>query len=437
MCDHTCYNICRHEDREGQLRFRPKLARRVIAALIAALIAGLVSGPADIQAGLEPGGQLGASHVSRPPAALTPQITAAPSSAVPNQQVVLLGSGFSNITVAGGTLSDGKHQITGTGRSTVTMGGTVLQSPYITYPIDLDNGGNWVAQIIIEGNSATFGTSNLQFVAKDTGGASATASVSLTTRKITLDDTESRIGSKVKVNGVGFPAANVLSPKSFRVNLTYGSNNLTSVTPDTDGKFEVTFLVPTAALIPSTNSVAATIVGTASTVTVDHSVPAATTSVAPASGPSGTTVTVTGINFRAFRTISDVTIGVLTILQSSQTTDADGGFTITGVVPVLPPGVKVVSSTVGGVKSFSSFNVLEPDVPPTPTFAPTPTSAPSITPAIGLAPLIDDENLVRVWHFDPSAQDTPPSFDWALYDPRPIFALANTVTRLTTGSSIG
>ncbi len=311
----------------------------------------------------------------------------------------------------------------------------MLQSPYITYPIDLDNGGNWVAQIIIEGNSATFGTSNLQFVAKDTGGASATASVSLTTRKITLDDTESRIGSKVKVNGVGFPAANVLSPKSFRVNLTYGSNNLTSVTPDTDGKFEVTFLVPTAALIPSTNTVTATIVGTASTVTVDHSVPASTTSVAPASGPSGTTVT--GINFRAFRTISDVTIGVLTILQSSQTTDADGGFTITGVVSVLPPRVKVVSSTVGGVKSFSSFNVLEPDVPPTPTFAPTPTPAPSITPAIGLAPLIDDENLVRVWHFDPSAQDTPPSFGWALYDPRPIFALANTVTRLATGSSIG
>ena len=78
MCEHTCYNICRHEDREGQLRFRPKLARRLIAALIAALIAGLVSGPAAIQAALEPGGHVGAARVSRPPAALTPKITAAP-----------------------------------------------------------------------------------------------------------------------------------------------------------------------------------------------------------------------------------------------------------------------------------------------------------------------------------------------------------------------
>ena len=100
MCEHTCYNICRHEDREGQLRFRPKLARRLIAALIAALIAGLVSGPAAIQAALELGGHVGAARVSRPPAALTPQITANPSSAVPNQAVVLIGSGFNNITVA-------------------------------------------------------------------------------------------------------------------------------------------------------------------------------------------------------------------------------------------------------------------------------------------------------------------------------------------------
>ena len=415
------------------MRFRPKLARPMIAALIATLIAGLISGPAVIQAALEPGGHVGASHVSRPPAAATPKIEATPKTAVVNQAVVLIGGGFSAKSVAGGTGSGGRHQITGTVSSTITMGGTVIQSPYITYPIDLDDGGSWVAEIIIEGNSSTLGASNLVFKATDTGGASASASVSLTKPKISLDDDESRIGTNVKINGVGFPATNVLSPNSFRVNLTYGSNNLTSVTPDTDGEFEVTIIVPTSALIPSTNTITATIVGTTTTAEKDHSVPADSTSVAPSAGPSGTTVTVTGTNFRAFRTITDVTIGVLTILRSSETTDADGGFTITGVVSVLPPGVKVVSSTVGGVKSFSSFNVLQPDVPPTPTFAPTPTPAPSITPAIGLAPLIDDEKLVRVWHFDPSAQDTPPSFGWALYDPRPIFALANTVTRLTTG----
>jgi len=314
------------------------------------------------------------------------------------------------------------------------MDGNTLQSPYITYPIDLDDGGSWVAELIIEGNSSTFSASSLQFVAKDTGGATATASVNLVSRKISIDDSESRIGTTVKLNGVGFPATNVTSPKNFRVTIQYGSNNLTSVTPDTDGEFEVDFVVPTAAVIPSTNTITATISGTTSTSTVNHSVPAATTSIAPTSGPSGTTVTVTGTNFRAFRTISDVTIGVLSILPSSSTTtDKDGSFTITGVVPGLPPGIRRVEATVSGVESFASSKVTEPDVLPTATPAPTPTPAPSVDPAAGLAPLIADENLVRVWHFDPSAQDTPPGFGCALYDPKPIFALANTVARLTAG----
>ena len=414
------------------MSIRPKLASRVIAAVIAALIAGFVSGPVYIQGALGPGGTMGASIVTNRPALLTPTISASPSSAVPNQAVVLIGGGFSAKSVAGGTGSGGRHKVTGTEASIITMGGNTLQSPYITYPIDLDDGGSWVAELIIEGNSSTFSASSLQFVAKDTDGATATASVNLGSRKISIDDSESRIGTTVKLNGVGFPATNVTSPKSFRVTIQYGSNNLTSVTPDTDGEFEVDFVVPTAAVIPSTNTITATISGTTSTSTVNHSVPATTTSIAPTSGPSGTTVTVTGTNFRAFRTISDVTIGVLSILPSSSTTtDKDGSFTITGVVPGLPPGTRRVESTIGGVKSFASFKVTEPDVPPTATPAPTP--APSVDPAAGLAPLIADENLVRVWHFDPSAQDTPPSFGCALYDPRPIFALANTVTRLTAG----
>jgi len=85
------------------LSIRPKLASRVITAVIAALIAGFVSGPVDIQAASGPGGTMGASIVTNHPALLAPTISASPSSAVPNQTVVLIGGGFSTKSVAGGT----------------------------------------------------------------------------------------------------------------------------------------------------------------------------------------------------------------------------------------------------------------------------------------------------------------------------------------------
>ena len=106
------------------MSFRPKLALRVIAASIAALMAGFVSGPVDIQAALGPGDRVVASLVSGPPAALTPKLTVTPTTAVPNVAVLLEGTGYSARSVAGGTGDGGRHQITGTGNSTITMGET-------------------------------------------------------------------------------------------------------------------------------------------------------------------------------------------------------------------------------------------------------------------------------------------------------------------------
>ena len=114
------------------MSIRAKLASRVIAAVIAAPIAGFVSGPVDIQAALGPGGTMDASIVTNRPALLTPTISASPSSAVPNQAVVLIGGGFSAKSVAGGTGSGSRHQITGTGASIIAMDGNTLQSPYVT-----------------------------------------------------------------------------------------------------------------------------------------------------------------------------------------------------------------------------------------------------------------------------------------------------------------
>jgi len=67
------------------------------------------------------------------------------------------------------------------------------------------------------------------------------------------------------------------------------------------------------------------------------------------------------------------------------------------------------------------------------TATPSPVVA-SQAPADALALLIaNSDNLLRVWHFDPATQNVAPDFGWFLYDPRPVFAAANTVTQIASG----
>jgi len=68
-----------------------------------------------------------------------------------------------------------------------------------------------------------------------------------------------------------------------------------------------------------------------------------------------------------------------------------------------------------------------------PTATPSPVAA-AMAPADALAGLIgNNDNLQRVWHFDPSQQSVAPDFGWFLYDPRPVFAAANSVDMIEGG----
>ena len=60
-----------------------------------------------------------------------------PKTALPNESVTLLGTGFTPSTTAGGAGAFGSHQITGNGNSVVVVGGTPLVSPNAVYPINL------------------------------------------------------------------------------------------------------------------------------------------------------------------------------------------------------------------------------------------------------------------------------------------------------------
>ena len=54
-------------------------------------------------------------------------------------------------------------------------------------------------------------------------------------------------------------------------------------------------------------------------------------------------------------------------------------------------------------------------------------------PALALLPLMENDNLVRLWHFDPATQRNAPAYGWSLYDPQATFASANAVERVITG----
>ena len=330
--------------------------------------------------------------------ALAASITVTPTSAVPNASVAIVGTGFTPASTAGGAGPDGVHQITGTGTSLIKIAETSLGSPHITYPINLDTGGNFVATAVVPVSATTLSTGSMNVVATDDKAITATTTLTVPSRTLKLDPATGRRGTTLTATGAGFPANNP------------------GIT------------VPNNVAIPSSNTITASLVGQTATATATHSVPAASISVVPAESAPGSSVTVSGSNFPAFSPVSTLKIGTVPVLPSpGPSTDTDGVFSSDVLVPGLPTGNQVVLATIGGVSAVATFKITAPLIAPTATPTPTPTPSPVIGSAVALAPLLDTDNLVRVWNFSNSTKT------WAFFDPRPAFAPANTITGLSSG----
>ncbi len=205
------------------------------------------------------------------------------------------------------------------------------------------------------------------------------------------------------------------------------------VSPNSSGEIDITLLVPMTASAGSANQVRATRVGYLNQfATTTHSVPQPSITLSPASGMSGSTVTITGENFPAYSAVSDARVRKIPVLESTtQRTDKDGRFVYTIFVPLFAPGVQTISATVGEVTADAPFTVsLEPPAATLPSAVEIPQTverAPAIAPAQAMEPLIQDENLVRVWNFDNETKT------WTFFDPRPAFSDVNTLKNMVTG----
>ena len=252
----------------------------------------------------------------------------------------------------------------------------------------------------------------------DDGGLTGEVFITVPGRTLTLDVDESKRGSEVTVTGTGYEA-------DGSVALTYlsgtTSTSLGSATADAYGEFTKVVTIPNTPAIPSTNTITGAISGGGSK-TTSHEIPESSISLDVSEAETGSSVTITGVGFPAYATVGTLTIGGLDVRPTpAPSTDVDGGFTSTVMVPGLTAGNHTVKVTASSVTGSLSLKVVA-------------TTAAVVAASTATEDVFADsiaaDNLVRVWKFNNADQS------WSFYDPREAFAAANTLANTASGDIV-
>ncbi len=301
----------------------------------------------------------------------------------PNQTVTLVGRGFS---------TGGAARINVTGSEASISGDDTDLGPRSEKfnegnPIEVDNAGNWASSFIIPVTDVTTTPGNHELSITDTGGRSGLVVLNMVERQFGLEPISGRVGSRVDFKGVGFPVDNPANgaDTTVTVEILYsiiGSDPKTvaTVTPDGSGNIRGWFTVPLEAGIPSTNAVRAEfeIPGTGVTVTTSavHQVPRAGITLDKEEGPAGTVVTITGGGFKRYTTVSEINFGALDVRSGVDlSTDGEGAFKTSFVVPVSHTGPQAVTVRVGQTIASATFTVTADPILPSAPVISTPITA--------------------------------------------------------------
>ena len=328
----------------------------------------------------------------------TNDLTITPSTVVPRQEISIDGGGF----IAGGNIPEDTTDIGGIDNTVhavqlVNNNGDI--SFNVRVPLGLDPGSRKVE-------------------VRDGGGRIGTANITIAEPTLTLDPAESLIGSTVTVSGTGFPANDLVLIK-------YKENTVKTAATTATGTFEEEILVPSGADINPGGEytvVAESQIGVADAieaVTADeeHSLPDTEITLSADTASAGSTITVTGANFKGFLQVYRVDIAGQNVTPvPAPTTDRWGSFTISDLrIPQLTPGRYAVKVTVEDMDGDSGTEFLQ---------IVTEAAVPASTdPADVFADLGD--RLARVWYLDQDDDDI-----WKFYDPSPVFAAFNTLTEV-------
>ena len=236
---------------------------------------------------------------------------------------------------------------------------------------------------------------------------------------MTLDTSESKRGSTVNVTGTGFKAK-----ASITISYTNSGSSAVTVgtsTADALGNWSGSFVVPTTASIPSSNTVTGT-AASGSSKTATHKLPGASISSDLTGQSTGETFVLSGESFPSYVSVTTITIGGIDAKPSpAPATDTNGNFSAAIMVPGLTTGTHAISVTAGSVTASSSIEV---------TSTISAVAAASTATADVFADSIAADNLVRVWKFSNADQS------WSFYDPRDAFASANTLSDTASGDIV-
>jgi len=329
-------------------------------------------------------------------------ITPTPATAVPLQEITVSASGFTGSSTV----------------ATITVGGssvTTLASGSAVTTVATDNSGNLVASFDIPNDATTRTAKTYQIRITDAAGKVGEADLVIPALTFALDTASSKRSSTVTASGTGYPAESTIT-------IDYAGTTVATTTADSAGAFSTTYLVPSSAGIPSTNTVTATSGSGGGNKTATHKVPGSTISIDPTTASSGSSITVTGINFPGYVSVTKMDIGgIAAITSPAPATDSDGEFSQAIVVPQLTVGTHSVVITAGGISANTSLIVEA---------ASAVVVATSTATADVFADVTADDNLVRVWRFSNADQE------WSFYDPRDAFAAANTLTDTASGDIV-
>ena len=328
----------------------------------------------------------------------TNELTVTPTTVVPRQTLSIDGDGFT----PRGTVDLSKVSVDDV--AVMSEAGTTQA---------INNNGNISFDISVP-DTVSAGPATVKVVGS--GDRIGTASITIAKAEITLSPTESLRGETITVSGTGFPAGDLVLIK-------YHEGTVDTASTSPTGTFEKDITVPARATINPGGKYEVEAVSQVNAVdvsaTADHEIKDPEISMNPTSAVAGSSITISGSNFKGFLQVHSIAIGGQDVTPvPAPSTDVWGSFTASGIqVPQLDATRHAVKVVVGAADG-SDGDATE--------FLTVVTETVEVLtdPADVFADLIADGSLTVVWHLDAATQV------WTSYSTNPDLADFQTLTEI-------